>query len=83
MTFNEWLNEIEDFSTRYERLVCDVYNGGGMDLRGWLEAAYNAGHEAGILSAYDEAYYMGLSEGYQEGYKAAMEEIERNKEYDS
>lgn len=58
MTFDEWLNEIEVFSARRERLNEDVnfeaVMTGNMShslaqsrMYVWLEAAYNVGYEAG------------------------------------
>jgi len=46
-SFEDWLNEIEVFSSRYERAVGDVYHGGGKDLKEWLEAAYEVGFKTG------------------------------------
>lgn len=50
MTFDEWLDEIEVFSSRYERLVsdfCDMeYEDKGLLLI-WLKAAYDVGFEEG------------------------------------
>jgi hypothetical protein len=51
MTFNEWLNEIEGFGLRAERihndLVKDRETNGWLDVREWLEAAYDAGYNHG------------------------------------
>ena len=50
MTFDEWLDEIEVFSSRYERLISDLPD---MDyeqrsnLLVWLRAAYEVGVEHG------------------------------------
>jgi len=47
MTFNEYLNEIENYSTRGERLADDCQNGMtyAMALQ-WVEAAYRVGYMA-------------------------------------
>ena len=48
MTFDEWLNEIENFSSRSERLYDDFLEVKDLaKLRKWLEAAYDVGREAG------------------------------------
>jgi len=49
MTFNEYLNEIENFSTRGERLADDCRNGMtyAMALE-WVEAAYRVGYRAAM-----------------------------------
>jgi hypothetical protein len=52
MTFDEWLDEVEVFSTREERLESDfpVLCGSSFDkkrLLGWLRAAYDVGHDEG------------------------------------
>jgi hypothetical protein len=50
MTFDEWLNEIENHSLRVERLYEDLndYQGDNIEIvLNWLEAAYNVGREAG------------------------------------
>lgn len=48
MKFEEWLYEIENFSTRLERLMeeVDTTEGYGRLIK-WLEAAYNVGLEEG------------------------------------
>jgi hypothetical protein len=46
MTFNEWLNEIENYGTRHERFLEEWDN--GMDdkrMMQWLKAAYQMGLE--------------------------------------
>lgn len=48
--FNEWLNEIEGFGLRLERLYEDLndYQGDNIEIvLKWLEAAYNVGYEDG------------------------------------
>lgn len=61
MTFDEWLDEIEAFSTRRERLNEDVdfaavmlgnlsHNLARRRMYNWLEAAYNVGRAAGVAS---------------------------------
>jgi hypothetical protein len=52
MSFDEWFNEIEVFSTRGERFYDDLltYKWDGVDaehLVKWLKAAYEAGHRRG------------------------------------
>lgn len=60
MTFDEWLNEIENFSLRIERLYDDLDTITGVDktaseairnralFLGWMKAAYNVGYEQGL-----------------------------------
>jgi hypothetical protein len=50
MTLDEWLNEIEVFSSRWERLEEDVnyHNTALRNIYAWLEAAYAVGHNAGL-----------------------------------
>lgn len=61
MKFDEWLNEIEGFSARWERLNDDVdfaavmcgnlsHNLARRRMYVWLEAAYNVGMAAGVAS---------------------------------
>lgn len=53
MTFDEWLDEIEVFSARRERLYEDIKD----DIEivdKWLKAAYNVGRTAGLQEAYDK-----------------------------
>ena len=50
MTFDEWIDEVENFSTRLERLYEDLndYQGDNIEIvLKWLEAAYDVGREAG------------------------------------
>ena len=50
MTFDEWLDGIEVFSSRLERLYEDLndYQGDNIEIvLKWLEAAYEVGYEAG------------------------------------
>ena len=47
MSFNEWLNEIEVYGLRLERLVADLPNTNLQNLVKWLEAAYTVGYEEG------------------------------------
>lgn len=57
MTFGEWLDEIEVYSSRAERLQCDFEN--TMDypmLVKWLKAAYGVGNKHG----FDSGYISGL-----------------------
>lgn len=50
MTFDEWLSEVEVYSSRHERLYADFENLSNEDIKTlmkWLEAAYNVGYEEG------------------------------------
>lgn len=47
MTFDEWLNEIENFSSREERLLEDIANPNTKMMLEWLKAAYIVGYEEG------------------------------------
>ena len=59
MTFDEWLNEIENYSLRVERMYDDLDMMTGVPktasearrnqivFMGWLRAAYNVGYEQG------------------------------------
>jgi hypothetical protein len=64
MTFYEWLNEIEVFSSRQERLEEDILSIAVVTsslshslarkiIYDWLEAAYAVGHIAGLCSRGD------------------------------
>ena len=64
MTFEEWLNEIEVFSSRQERLEEDILSIAVMTsslshslarriVYGWLEAAYAVGYNRGLCSIGD------------------------------
>lgn len=47
MKFNDWLNGIEIYSTKFERLYEDLsaYQGDNIEIViKWLEAAYNEGY---------------------------------------
>jgi len=47
MTFDEYLNEIENYSTRGERLADDCQNGMTYAIAlQWVEAAYRVGYMA-------------------------------------
>ena len=61
MSFDEWLDEIENFSTRRERLNDDVdfaavmtgnmsHNLARRRMYDWLKAAYSVGLDAGIAT---------------------------------
>ena len=70
MTFNEWLNEIEGFGLRVERIHDDLIKNRmvwlsrhdqyaqWVDVKQWLEAAYEAGYDHGQTSASDWAKKM-------------------------
>lgn len=56
MTFDEWMYEIEAFSSRRERLYEDLndYQGDNIEIVDeWLEAAYNTGKSAGLQEILD------------------------------
>ena len=68
MSFDEWLNEIENFSTRQERLNEEVNFSAVMTgnmshdfaqrrMYEWLEAAYNVGREAGYEAGAEAVGY--------------------------
>lgn len=52
MTFNEWMNEVEVYASRKERLIEGLvtYRDDHEFVIKWLEAAYNVGYRAGIES---------------------------------
>lgn len=55
MKFEDWLNEVENFSTRHERLLYDLsdYQDGDFSIiERWLKAAYHVGFDAGQEEAY-------------------------------
>lgn len=55
MTFDEWLDEIEIFASRLERLYGDFPEVDDKEkLLKWLEAAYKVGNEAGYNERCDE-----------------------------
>ena len=46
MTYDEWMNEVENYGTRYERFLSEW--DAGMDvvrMQEWLKAAYQMGLE--------------------------------------
>ncbi len=48
MTFKEWLDEIEAFSTRGERLSDECHYGVTYDVAfKWVKAAYEVGYKQG------------------------------------
>jgi len=57
MTFDEWMNEIENYGTREERMWEDlnlVIKEGGVPygrLYTWLRAAYDVGYDQGCYEA--------------------------------
>jgi hypothetical protein len=57
MTFNEWLNEGENWGVRRERMLEDIQvDPDNMNsFFKWLEAAYNVG--------YDKGHHEGLMKG--------------------
>lgn len=57
MTFNEWLDEGENWGVRRERMLEDIQvDPDNMNsLFKWLQAAYDSGH--------DEGYHEGLMKG--------------------
>ena len=57
MTFNEWLDEIEVFGPRLERLYADLngYQGDNIEIiLKWLDAAYKVGYNTGYNDRCDE-----------------------------
>ena len=73
MTFEGWLNEIENLSTRIERLEEDVdfaavmmgimsHNLARRRMYDWLEAAYKVGYEAGATEGIGSGKLMSLEE---------------------
>lgn len=67
MTFDQWLNEIEGFSLRIERIYDDLIQkpkdlidfDNWKQIKIWLEAAYNAGVDSGYADGYDDGYEIG------------------------
>lgn len=58
MTFDEWLNEMENFASRHERLCEDFMEVKDLKkLRIWLESAYEVGYHGGYATGYDDAKY--------------------------
>lgn len=56
MTFDGWLEEIEVYSTRFERLAGDLGHlttPEFITLIKWLKEAYSVGYEEGCLHGYD------------------------------
>lgn len=47
MTFEEWLDEVEVFSLRRERLYDDIELGDVSVMMGWLRTAYELGRDQG------------------------------------
>lgn len=47
MTFDEWLDEIENYSARWERLYCELPDCDEYTLTKWLRAAYEVGCDQG------------------------------------
>jgi hypothetical protein len=46
MTYNEWMNEIENYSTRYDRFLEEWDNGMSVErMQEWLKASYDMGLE--------------------------------------
>ncbi len=60
MTFNEWLEEIESFSLRMERIYDDLVKNpkdpvdNWLQIKDWLETAYEVG--------YSQGYDIGLND---------------------
>ena len=51
MTYEEWMNEIESYGTRFERFLNEWDNGMDVNrMEEWLKAAYNLGLEHGDMS---------------------------------
>ena len=46
MTYNEWMNETENYATRYDRFLEEWDNGMSVErMQEWLKAAYDMGLE--------------------------------------
>jgi flagellar biosynthesis/type III secretory pathway protein FliH len=60
MTYKEWMSEIENYSTRLERMMEDINSGDVSSIVKWVMAAYEQG--------YEEGHYDGYGEGYEEAY---------------
>ena len=46
MTYNEWMNETENYATRYDRFLEEWDNGISVErMEEWLKAAYDMGLE--------------------------------------
>lgn len=54
MTYEEWMNEIENYGTRFERFLNEWDHGMDVNrMEEWLKAAYNLGLEHGDMSKSD------------------------------
>lgn len=56
MTYDEWMSEVENFSTRHERMIEDIATGDTGTIVKWIMAAYDVGYEEGEHDGYDEGY---------------------------
>lgn len=54
MTFDEWLNEIENFATREERLYDDFTMLNYKDYLAWLKVAWCVGAEHSLSRMIDD-----------------------------
>ncbi len=66
MTFDQWLNEIENYSLRIERLYDDIDTVTGVDktvseavrnrslILSWMKAAYQVGREHALAPMIDD-----------------------------
>jgi hypothetical protein len=59
MTFEDWFNQIENFSLRSERFyeLLEAYKNGRISESGfidWLKAAYHTGHEHAMNCMIDD-----------------------------
>lgn len=65
-TFDEWLNEIEGFSLRIERIYDDLVKNpkdtvdNWQQIKEWLQAAYDEGFDNGYSVGYDDGYEIGI-----------------------
>ena len=65
-TFDAWLNEIEGFSLRMERIYDDLVKNpkdtvdNWQQIKVWLKAAYNEGFDNGYSVGYDDGYKIGI-----------------------
>ena len=59
MTFDDWLNEVEVFSARWERMRADLPDADWHMLERWLRAAYDVGYADGYDDGHDDGYEDG------------------------
>jgi hypothetical protein len=67
MTFDEWLDEIEVFGPRLERLHEDLndYQGDNIEIvLKWLQAAYDVGRETTKIEEPEEPWLIDTAEAW-------------------